>query len=65
MASWTKAKENSSSTSARSMRLGQFQSKSAIGLKALMRALVESSFEGAALAFAVFDLDDALDPWTR
>ena len=40
VASWTKGRENSSSMSARSMRLGQFQSKSAMGLNAPMRALV-------------------------
>ena len=40
MASWTKARENSSSMRGRSVRLGQAQSKSAMGLKAPMRALV-------------------------
>ena len=48
----------------RSMRLGQVQSKSATGLKAPMRVegVGQASFEGAALAFAVFDVDDAFDP---
>ena len=62
VASLTEASENSSSMSARSMRLGQAQSKSAMDLKAPMRALVRRPSEGAALAFAVFDVDDTLDP---
>ena len=45
------------------MRLGQAQSKSAIGLKALMRALVRRRSRERRLRFAVFDVDDLFDPW--
>ena len=44
------------------MRLGQVQSKSATGLKAPMRALVRRRSRERPFAFAVFDVDDALDP---
>ena len=44
------------------MRLGQVQSKSAMGSKGADTGVGQTPFEGAALAFAVFDVDDALDP---
>ena len=44
------------------MRLGQVQSKSAMGFEGADARVGQAPFEGASFAFAVFDVDDALDP---
>ena len=44
------------------MRLGQVQSKSATAFEGADARVGQSPFEGASFAFAVFDVDDALDP---
>ena len=44
------------------MRLGQVQSKSADRFEGADARVGQAPFEGASFAFAVFDVDDALDP---
>ena len=62
MASWTKAREEQLLDEGAVGAFGPGPVEVGDGLEGADACVGEAAFEGAALAFAVLDVDDALDP---